>query len=168
MPLCGSSTEFLSGIALTLEMDRDTPPVAVPAGRIEQILLNLVVNASEAMNGRGTLTITVRTAAAPPPHGFILPPQSAAPWVEICLRDSGPGIPPELVSRIFEPFFTTKNAGNQRGTGLGLSMVHTVAAEDGMGLALDSIPGRGAAFSVYLPLTAPVRETHTDGTGNPA
>lgn len=150
------STEFLSGITLSLDLDRDTPPVAVPADRIEQMLLNLIINASEAMNGRGRLTILVRTAAAAPADGFILAPRTPAPWVEICVRDSGPGVPPDLARRIFEPFFTTKNAGNQRGTGLGLSMVHTIATEDGAGIALVSGPGEGAAFGIFLP---PVRET---------
>ena len=157
------STEFLSGITLRLDIDDDIPAVDVPAGRIEQILLNLIVNASEAMNGSGRLAITVRRAARQAAAVCLLPPHHAAEYVEISVADSGPGIPKAIADRIFEPFFTTKHAGNDPGTGLGLSMVYTIAERDGMGLALLSPPGAGATFSILIPVpAAPVRETHTD------
>ena len=152
------STEFLSGITLTLDLDERAPAVHVPAGRIEQILLNLIVNASEAMQGSGKLTIAVRAATPREAAACLLPPQAAPEYVEVA--DSGPGIPCDIAERIFEPFFTTKNAGNDRGTGLGLSMVYSIAERDGMGLALRSVPGEGATFSLFL--AAPVRESPTD------
>ncbi|MEQ1752196.1 MAG: ATP-binding protein, partial [Prosthecobacter sp.] len=155
------STEFLSGITLKMSLDERAPEVDASNSSIQQILLNLIVNASEAMKGTGSLTITVRRATAQDTAICVLPPQRAAEYVEICVADTGPGIPAEIAERIFEPFFTTKNAGNDRGTGLGLSMVYTIAERDGMGLALRSIVGQGAAFYIFLPVS-PVRESHTD------
>ena len=160
------STEFLSGIALTLDLDEHAPAVHVPAGRIEQILLNLIVNASEAMQGSGKLTIAVRAATPRETAACVLPPRAAPEYVEVSVTDSGPGIPHHIADRIFEPFFTTKNAGNERGTGLGLSMVYTIAERDGMGLALRSVPGEGATFSLFL--AAPVCESPTDAAPLPA
>jgi signal transduction histidine kinase len=155
------STEFLSGITLKMSLDERAPEVDVSNSSIQQILLNLIVNASEAMKGTGSLTITVRRATALDTAICVLPPQRAAEYVEICVTDTGPGIPNDIAERIFEPFFTTKNAGNDRGTGLGLSMVYTIAEREGMGLALRSIVGQGAAFYLFLPVCT-VRESHTE------
>jgi len=163
------STEFLSGITLHLDLDEATPAVEVPAGRIEQILLNLIVNASEAMQGNGRLRITVNPAPPAAASRCLLPPHPAAAYVEIAVADTGPGVPSGIADRIFEPFFTTKNAGNDRGTGLGLSMVYTIAERDHMGLALHSIPSEGATFSVFIPITGPgVPERPTDKMDIPA
>jgi signal transduction histidine kinase len=160
------STEFLSGITLSLDLDDATPFIEVPAGRIEQILLNLIVNASEAMAGNGHLKISVRPAPPEAAALCVLPPRPAPAYVEIAVRDTGPGVPEEIADRIFEPFFTTKNAGNDRGNGLGLSMVYTIAERDGLGLALRTVAGSGTTFSIIIPVFAgPVRETPTD---NPA
>jgi signal transduction histidine kinase len=71
--------------------------------------------------------------------------------VELTVADSGPGIPPEVLPRIFEPFFTTKNIGATRGTGLGLSMIYTAAQADGLGLAVETVIGRGTVFRVVIP-----------------
>jgi signal transduction histidine kinase len=143
--------------------------VEVPAGRIEQILLNLIVNASEAMQGNGRLRITVNPAPPAAASRCLLPPHPAAAYVEIAVADTGPGVPSGIADRIFEPFFTTKNAGNDRGTGLGLSMVYTIAERDHMGLALHSIPSEGATFSVFIPITGPgVPERPTDKMDIPA
>ncbi len=157
------STEFLSGITLELDLDEATPNVEVPSGRIEQILLNLIVNASDAMGGSGTLEIAVRPASGAGIALCLLPPKAASLYAELSVTDSGPGISPTVAERIFEPFFTTKNVGNDRGTGLGLSMVYTIAERDGMGIALRSVPGQGATFSIYIPVHhEPVHETPTD------
>ncbi|HXG49151.1 MAG TPA: ATP-binding protein, partial [Methylomirabilota bacterium] len=129
------SREFLSGIELTLALDRHAPPVRVGRGRIEQILLNLVVNASEAMKGQGRLEIGVRGAVPEAEQSFVLRPRPAAHFVELTVADSGHGIAPDILPRIFEPFFTTKNTGTRQGTGLGLSMVYTIAEQEGLGLA---------------------------------
>ncbi|MSU58844.1 MAG: hypothetical protein EXS35_11880 [Pedosphaera sp.] len=165
------SKEFLSGLALTMELDRHTPPVKIGRGRLEQALLNLLVNASEAMQGQGKLKIVVRPRAACPEVLLVLRPHAAGSYVELSVTDSGPGIALEIRDRIFEPFFTTKRTGTKAGTGLGLSLVYSIAQQEGLGLKVESEPGEGATFSLFIP-TAPeksgtVRETHSSQTQTP-
>jgi signal transduction histidine kinase len=141
--------QFLTGITLTLELDPTAPEAHGSRGRLEQVLLNLVVNAAEAMDGCENLLIAVRPADL---EGvFVLRPRSAEQYVELVVADSGPGIDPEILDRIFEPFFTTKKAGATRGTGLGLSMVYSIAQQDGLGIRLESVVGKGTTFRVIIP-----------------
>lgn len=144
--------EFLSGITLKLDLDRNSPRARTSRAHIEQILLNLVVNASEAMQGKGELKISVIPLANLPEGNFILRPTSASGFVEVTVVDSGPGIPAEVRDRLFEPFFTTKRGGAKPGTGLGLSLVYSLAQQDELGLAVESEPGRGAAFKIFVPV----------------
>jgi signal transduction histidine kinase len=144
--------EFLSGIALTLELERQAPRVKVGHGRLEQVLLNLLVNASEAMQGQGKLKIALRAASTLPAHQYVLRPGEAGEYVELRVIDSGPGFLPEIGERLFEPFFTTKLDSTRPGTGLGLSLVYTIAQEDKLGLCAESEPGHGATFSVVMPV----------------
>jgi signal transduction histidine kinase len=146
------SKQFLSGIQLSLELSPEAQAVALRQGRLEQILLNLVINASEAMQGRGQLKICthLRSEAL---NGFpVLRPRAAPRYVELTVRDSGPGIPADLVERIFDPFFTTKRSSSTVGTGLGLSLVYSIAEQGGLGLSVESVPGSGATFSVWIPV----------------
>jgi two-component system, cell cycle sensor histidine kinase and response regulator CckA len=124
-------------------------PVLADKGQLEQVLMNLVVNARDAMSGGGILTIQtarvdtiVRTAAPAEPK--------TGPTVTISVTDTGVGIPLEAQTRIFEPFFTTKDIG--RGTGLGLSTVHGIVAQSGGRITVDSTVGEGTVFRVYLPV----------------
>ena len=146
------SKEFLAGLALTLEVNRHTASVSVSRGQLEQILLNLIVNASEAMAGRGKLKISLHPAAEIPARPWLLRPDAGAAFVELRVADSGPGIPAELHARIFEPFFTTKRVGAKPGTGLGLSLVYAIIQQEKLGLAVESEAGQGAIFSVLLPV----------------
>jgi signal transduction histidine kinase len=158
------SKEFLSGIALTLELDRDVPQVSVGRGRLEQVLLNLIVNASEAMQGNGKLKIALHPRPTLPAKTYALRPNSATQYLELAVVDSGPGFAPEIQPRLFEPFFTTKRAGAKAGTGLGLSLVFTIAQQDGLGLSAESEPTKGATFTLMIPVDSvvpPVRETHS-------
>lgn len=139
---------FLRGLVLQVEVQPDTPAVFARKGRVEQMYLNLIVNAAEAMEGRGTLALRARPAREP--GHCLLPPAPALGFVELVVQDSGPGIPPELLPHIFEPFFTTKNQGSQRGTGLGLSMLYAMARDDGIGVGVVTQPGRGALFRLLL------------------
>jgi signal transduction histidine kinase len=164
------SKEFLSGITLTLELDREAPKVNVSRGRLEQVLLNLIVNASEAMQGNGKLKITLHRRTAMPARPYALRPATAENFIEMVVADSGPGIAPENQPRIFEPFFTTKRAATKAGTGLGLSLVYAIAQQDGLGLSVESEPDKGATFTIVIPVrneNEPVRETHSANTPNP-
>ena len=143
--------QFLSGIQLTLDLDHETPRVTGVKNRLEQILLNLIVNAAEAMNGKGRLRIGVEVSHGIRPDS-LLRPRSAAQYVDIIVADSGSGISPEHRDRIFEPFFTTKAVGALPGTGLGLSMVYGIAQEEGLGIGLETAPGQGSTFRITVPV----------------
>lgn len=161
------SREFLSGLTLTLELDREAPAVNLSRGRLEQVLLNLIVNASEAMQGQGKLRITLHARNGPVTETCILRPATTARYIRLSVVDSGPGISPEVRGRLFEPFFTTKRSGSKAGTGLGLSLVYSIAEQDGLGLNVASQPGKGAEFTLIIPVaetTAPVREMHSSQT----
>ena len=145
------SRQFLSGVELKLELDPACPAIYGSRPRLEQALLNLIVNASEAMGGHGRLIISSRLVQPAP--GLVLAPRPATNCVEVSVTDSGPGIAAQTLPRIFEPFFTTKNTGGEHGTGLGLSLVHTIAKQDGWGLDVQSEPGQGATFRLLLPVS---------------
>ncbi|MBL8620545.1 MAG: PAS domain S-box protein [Myxococcales bacterium] len=159
-------------VELTLR-DVDTAAlVTVDRGQLEQVLMNLVVNARDAMPGGGHVTITTAeldldTAAA---HAVDLPPGR---YLELAVADTGCGIDQATQQRIFEPFFTTKGVG--KGTGLGLSMVYGIVRQSGGAVTVESEPGHGATFRVFLPArdprapapphrTAPVRLDRGDET----
>jgi signal transduction histidine kinase len=146
------SKEFLSGIRLTLELSSKAQPVTTHHGLLEQILLNLVINASEAMQGRGRLIISTHLRSSAQDGISVLRPKVAPRYVALTVSDSGPGIAPEIIERIFDPFFTTKRSSSTPGTGLGLSQVYSIAEQGGLGLSLESVPGSGATFSVWIPV----------------
>jgi two-component system cell cycle sensor histidine kinase/response regulator CckA len=143
-------------IELKVIHGRDLGLAKVDQGQIEQVIINLAVNARDAMGGGGTLTI--RTAnvsqATPLRRGHEIMP--AGNYVLIEVADTGVGIPKENMERIFEPFFSTKEVGS--GTGLGLSTVYGIVKQTGGFIFVDSAPGRGAIFHIYLP-----RHQLTDG-----
>ena len=115
--------------------------------QFETALVNIAVNARDAMDGKGRITVAVRLVEElPPMHGHPIVPGA---FVAVSLTDSGIGIPEEQLDRIFEPFFTTKAMG--KGTGLGLSQVFGFAKQSGGDVAVVSSPGRGSTFTLYLP-----------------
>lgn len=120
-------------ISLDLHLDPDLPKVYLDADRFIQCLLNLYLNSIQAMDRAGSLTVTTRRAYAG--------------GVEIEVRDSGPGIPPEDVQHIFDPYFTTKTSG----TGLGLAIVHKIVENHQGRITVHSDPGEGAGFVIWLP-----------------
>jgi CheY-like chemotaxis protein len=126
--------------------EADTGPVWIDAYQLENAILNLAVNARDAMNGEGMLTI--RTSNAKLRDGEIgaLP---AGDYVRIAVTDNGCGMSRETLERVFEPFFTTKPAG--QGTGLGLSQISSFARQSGGDVAIESVLGEGTTVSIYLP-----------------
>jgi two-component system NtrC family sensor kinase len=147
----------LIGARIEIETHGPDEPcfVNADAGQFETAMINMAVNARDAMDGRGKLTITVRTATElPGPTAGQQKPrdQNPAVYVAVSVEDTGIGIPQEQFGRIFEPFFTTKEVG--QGTGLGLSQVFGFARQSGGEVAVASEVGRGSTFTLYLPRVA--------------
>ncbi|WP_165982304.1 PAS domain-containing protein [Dankookia rubra] len=138
-----------TGVILALHADPDTWPVLTDPHRLEVALLNLAVNARDAMDGVGSLAVATRNAAAAPGAER---PQGLDPnrdYVVVSTRDNGPGMAPEVMARAAEPFFTTKPRG--QGTGLGLAMVYGFARQSGGALRLLGAPGEGTTAEIWLP-----------------
>jgi PAS domain S-box-containing protein len=131
----------------------DTGPVRVDVGQIEQVLMNLAVNAQDAMPDGGALTIDLRNAALDEEAARAHPGMNPGNYVVLSVTDTGTGIDEADREHIFEPFFTTKDVG--RGTGLGLSTVYGIVKQHGGSICVDSEPGWGTAFRIFLPWFAP-------------
>ncbi|RIE15228.1 PAS domain S-box protein [Candidatus Cryosericum odellii] len=123
--------------------------VFMDQSQMTQILLNLGVNARDSMEGRGTLTVGTRNTVVDAAYVQAHPFARTGEFVVLSVADTGPGIAPEALQHIFEPFFTTKPVGG--GTGLGLSIVYGAAHQIGGWITVQSDPGQGALFEVYLP-----------------
>jgi len=139
-------------VSLRLDLAPEAPYVLSDPVQLEQILLNLAVNARDAMPCGGSILVTTRTARLEAPRSVGLDTIAPGDYAVLELRDTGMGIAPELLDRIFEPFFTTKP--KERGTGLGLSTVYGIAKQSGGAVGVASAPGEGSTFSVWLPLAA--------------
>jgi signal transduction histidine kinase/CheY-like chemotaxis protein len=137
-------------IAIDLRLAPDLWSVRADAAQLEQVLVNLVLNARDAMTQGGRLAIETSNREIAPKEARALE-IAAGPFVELRVRDSGVGIPPDVQARIFEPFFTTKPKG--AGTGLGLSMVYGFVRQSGGAITVKSAIGKGTTFSLLLPRT---------------
>ena len=142
-------------VTLTTQMAPNTPRVKGDPGHLEQVLINLAVNARDAMPEGGTLTIATSRAEVAEAPG-----RTGGTVARIVVSDNGRGMSAEVRARVFEPFFTTKEAG--RGTGLGLSIVFGVVHQMGGTIDLWSEPGQGARFTIDLPVTADGSEVATE------
>lgn len=158
LPLAGLVAETLrfvkgqvpSRVAVVTEIPADIE-IQGDKQRLQQVFLNLIKNALEALEGAGEIVIRAARAEETPGR-FKFPAQCnpAEEAVEIEIRDNGHGIPPEVLPRIFDPFFTTKDVG--KGSGLGLFIVYEIIEEHGGCIAAESEPGKGSAFHIRLPL----------------
>jgi signal transduction histidine kinase len=119
-------------------------PTLVDPNQLENVLLNLVINARDAMDGSGRITLALGNTTLE--HDPVLAPGD---YVTVAVGDTGHGMPPEVIERAFEPFFTTKPEG--KGTGLGLAMAHGFARQSGGDIRIESAPEQGTTVTIYLP-----------------
>jgi signal transduction histidine kinase/CheY-like chemotaxis protein len=129
--------------------DPKLAPVKADPGQIEQVLMNLVVNSRDAMPGGGTITVRTRNAIIDTTEAQRRAPMAPGEYILLSVSDTGMGMSAETKAHIFEPFFTTKEVG--RGTGLGLATVYGVVKQSGGFVWVESAPGEGATFEIYLP-----------------
>ena len=145
-------------IALEIVLDPKLGVVRADPGQIEQVLLNLVVNARDAMPRGGTLLIETKNVSAEAVKDYA--ESDAVPYVAIVVTDTGTGMEAEVKDRVFEPFFTTKEQG--KGTGLGLSTVYGSVKQSGGFVVVESEVGKGSSFSIYLPRVRDVSKQQTE------
>ena len=132
----------LEGLRIETSLDESLPPVQGDSEKLKQVLMNLILNARQAITGPGEITVS---------SSYLAPEQKAM----IRIHDTGSGIAPEFINKVFDPFFTTKPTGH--GTGLGLSLSYGIVKEHGGDLLVTSYPGRGSTFSMVLPLDSTVQ-----------
>ncbi|HET7343784.1 MAG TPA: PAS domain S-box protein [Methylomirabilota bacterium] len=128
-----------SGVQITTALERSLPPIVGERSALEQMLLNLITNAHQALGETGAIRIVTRATPGRPG------------WVDLVVSDTGPGIPPDLLSRIFDPYFSTKATG----TGLGLSITNRIVEDHGGTIQVNSRPGEGAEFVLSFPAETP-------------
>jgi len=136
LSLVTKQAQFLN-ITVAINCDPQLPPVMADKSELEQVFMNILMNAVQAMQERGTIAITTRESA----------PDNS---VEVLISDTGCGVPPDKIGQIFHPFFTTKESG--QGTGLGLSIVYGIIASHHGSISVESEVGRGSTFKIRLPI----------------
>ncbi|HKP77430.1 MAG TPA: PAS domain S-box protein [Longimicrobiaceae bacterium] len=148
------------GVGLSMDLAGGLPPVVVDPGQVEQAVVNLVVNARDALPRGGTVTIRTRLAALPSAAGRLPPDgEPGTPVVAVEVIDTGTGMDEDTLAQMYEPFFTTRPP--ERGSGLGLSIVYGIVHQSGGWIEVESAPGRGTRFSLYFPTTAQRRGSPT-------
>lgn len=152
-------------IEIRLDIAEDLGNALIDPGQFENALLNLAINARDAMEGEGRLLIEARNAVLDEDdtcrHGEVKPGR----YVMVGVTDTGSGIAPELLDQVFEPFFSTKSAG--KGTGLGLSMVHGFVKQSGGHVKIDSTVGKGTTVRLYLPYVLQGEDVLVDNAAAP-
>jgi len=136
-------------LELVVDCDASAPPVMVDASQVEQVLLNLCINARDATDGIGRVSIGVRALHAGSGRCMGCRQTIGGRFVELVVEDDGHGMEPTVMERIFEPFFSTKETG--KGSGMGLAMVHGIVHEHRGHVIVESLPGQGARFRVLWP-----------------
>src|SRR5437588_12941393 len=143
-------------VKLDLVHGRDLWPIKVDVSQFEQVIVNLAVNARDAMPDGGKLTVKTANMTTEQAAQLSYKGMPAADYVRIDISDTGTGIPAEIVDKIFEPFFSTKEVG--KGTGLGLSTVYGIVKQTGGFVYVDSEAGKGTSFHIFLPRHHPEQE----------
>ena len=136
-------------IALITSFAHEICAVRADANQIEQVLINLAINARDAMPNGGELFVGTHMAEVTESRSIAHPERRASRYIVLTIRDTGSGMDPETMSKMFEPFFTTKEAS--KGSGLGLSTVYGIVSQSGGFIEVDSTPARGSEFRVFLP-----------------
>lgn len=136
-------------IQLTLALDPTIGQIKADPGQIEQVVMNLVVNARDAMPQGGRLDLETKSVSIAHSDPLWPDPLTPGPYVTLAVRDTGCGMDADTAAHVFEPFFTTKELG--KGTGLGLSTVYGIVRQSGGTVGIESEPGRGTTFTIYLP-----------------
>jgi signal transduction histidine kinase len=135
-------------VQVVLTLQPELAPVKADRGQVEQVILNLAVNARDAMPAGGTLTIETANVDIDERHEHLFVDLKPGPYVVLTVSDTGLGITPQVQARLFEPFFTTKGPG--KGTGLGLATVHGIVMRSGGSIRVVSEVGKGTSFQVYF------------------
>jgi PAS domain S-box-containing protein len=171
MPLVKEGIKLLRStlpatISLSTYLDEGVPPVRVDPVQVEQVLMNLCINARDAMGGRGDIRVHLRERQVT--RGVCASCREAIDghYVELSVGDEGTGVAPEHADRIFDPFYTTKGVGH--GSGMGLATVHGIVHEHGGHVELVTEPGRGAEFRVLLPALAAGAQTQSAAAADAA
>ena len=153
-------------VTMTFDLASDTGRIRADSGYIGQLLMNLVVNARDALPNGGQITITTRNRTVQTSHDHPSDAPMPGEYVVLSVQDTGTGMTDEVKSRLFEPFFTTKPAG--RGTGLGLATCHTIVQQSSGQITVETAVGRGSTFQVFFPRvqSGPLVET-TPSTPGP-
>jgi two-component system NtrC family sensor kinase len=141
LALVGKQALFFN-IEVVCQLELQLPPVVADRSQFQQVFINILMNAVQAMNERGVITIATRRAGD-------------GDTVEVAISDTGHGIPPEAIGRIFDPFFTTKENGH--GTGLGLSIAYGIVTSHGGSITVQSEVGKGSTFTIRMPAAISVR-----------
>jgi CheY-like chemotaxis protein len=154
-------------IAMQLRVTDDPWNARIDPGQLENAILNLAINARDAMPDGGTVTVEVANATLDRRYAALHPDVTPGPYVMVAVDDTGTGMPPEVAAQAFDPFFTTKRDG--KGTGLGLSMVYGFVRQSNGHIRIDSAIGQGTSVKLYLPRTLdPVVETPAGAAHAPA
>ncbi len=162
-PLLASLVDMLrrtldQRVRIELDVEPGLPAVLVDPVQLESAMLNVAINARDAMPDGGRLGFRVAACDAPVPD--VAPEQAGEPFVAVVIADTGTGMPEEVRERVFEPFFTTKGVG--RGTGLGMSTVHGFVKQSRGSIAIASAPGAGTTVTLFLPTLATDAHTSID------